>query len=99
MHMGMFDSIMMQVKCPYCGEEIERECQTKDLECILDVFRVGDTVGTDVYNKLTCICDCNSETCWNPSANHGYGMGRFFWIKVKVTDKKIVGEYEIERIQ
>jgi len=40
--MGMFDSIMIDIKCPSCGNEGEKEAQTKELECNLEVWKKGD---------------------------------------------------------
>lgn len=43
--MGMYDSFMLKVKCPKCGDERERECQSKALERSLAVWKKGDAIG------------------------------------------------------
>jgi len=42
--MGLFDSFIARIKCPYCGKEFEAEFQTKALACMLKEWRVGDKV-------------------------------------------------------
>jgi wobble nucleotide-excising tRNase len=88
--MGMFDSIMLNVKCPYCGEEEVRECQTKDLDCYLDVYTLGDKVKT-LDKWLECITDCESEACKLP----GSRLGNFFNLKIRVKECKITNKYKI----
>ena len=63
--MGMFDSIYMNVKCPYCGISCEREIQTKDLDSVLLTLRPGDSIDKD-YQDLTQIegvVECTSIVC------------------------------------
>lgn len=98
--MGMFDSIMMKVKCPYCGGEGERELQTKDLDCLLRVFRKGDFIDPNSMwydrNYLNTISECISKGCLDQKSNGGYGRGKFFYAKVFLDDKNIItGEYEM----
>jgi hypothetical protein len=59
--MGMYDSIYIDVKCPKCGIIKERECQTKELNCILHNYKVDDNIGTEQFNYLDTITDCNCE--------------------------------------
>ena len=64
--MGMFDSIKMDIKCPFCGKITKNmEIQTKDLDCCLEVFRVGELVPKEYSNlkSLSCIGDCTSDSC------------------------------------
>jgi hypothetical protein len=61
--MGMFDSIYLNMKCPYCGKDSEMEAQTKELEQELKVWRKGDHIGTDDYNSLGCTASCHSDEC------------------------------------
>ena len=42
--MGMFDTFIGEVVCPYCGEIHEFEEQTKSYDCTLDNFLIGDYV-------------------------------------------------------
>jgi hypothetical protein len=95
--MGMFDSVIMDMKCPYCGEVSEIEVQTKQLECNMEVWRVGDYV-TDDLNFLTCYGDCTQPECKEYSIKkRGYwsGWGRMFDVKIMLDGGRISGEYEI----
>lgn len=58
--MGLFDSVYLSVPCPACGETRERELQTKDLDCQLRVFRVGDMVFPPTAGEpsLRCVVEC-----------------------------------------
>lgn len=58
--MGMFDSINIDVKCPYCEGKSET-VQTKDLDCVLQTYNVGDKIGEKHRWLDSCeICDsCN----------------------------------------
>jgi len=60
--MGMFDSAYIICRCPNCGKEEERECQTKDTDCMLDVFRPGDFVSKQLrYLDCCATCDCGGK--------------------------------------
>lgn len=61
--MGLFDSIILKTKCPYCKKESEMEFQTKDLENILDVFEKGDSIGAMKFHYLDSIGACQSKDC------------------------------------
>jgi hypothetical protein len=97
--MGMYDSIMMEAKCPFCGEVCEREMQTKDLDSLLNVYRRWDKIDRNRmwYNRnyVTTITECASNACWDKAKNGGYGMGRFFYAKIFLVEGIITGEYEI----
>ena len=95
--MGMFDSINLKIKCPYCGQEDIVEAQTKELECLLHVYSEGDYV-SDQYNYLDCLADCRSKLCVKDEvAERGYksGFGRMFDVRIFIEDGKISGEYKI----
>lgn len=58
--MGLFDSAVLPVACPRCGEVRERELQTKDTDdpC-LRVFKRGEEVPDATHLKwLRCIGEC-----------------------------------------
>ena len=78
--MGMFDSVFIKMKCPHCGEEAEREAQTKDTDCVLNVWRKGSRISTDKYTYLDCIVSCS--------------CGEFFYCKVMLDKGEVTGEYE-----
>jgi hypothetical protein len=95
--MGMFDSVKIEMKCPYCGEVSEIEAQTKELECNLDVWKKGDFV-TDKINYLECLADCVQPKCKEyVTKKNGYwgGFGRMFDVKISLDNGKVSGEYEI----
>ncbi len=90
--MGMFDSIMLNTKCPYCNKETIRECQTKDLECNLSVYNIGDKVKT-TEKWLWSIAECKSENCLVPKT---YGsIGKFFNLEIRVKKGKITDKYKM----
>jgi hypothetical protein len=86
--MGLFDSIYLPLKCPNCGDEGDKELQTKDLWCDLDVYRVGDSIGTIQYRWLDCHAGCRSEACraWEKEKwqgrSVGFGFGWEVWAEI-----------------
>lgn len=93
--MGMYDSIYMNVKCPYCNIEEEQECQTKELDCTLSQFKVGDFVGWDIPNKIEACLICRSQKCKHHQKDIRYnGGGRFFEILIEIRNGKITNNYE-----
>lgn len=93
----MFDSVIIEIKCPYCGEVSETEAQTRQLDCDLEVWKVGDFV-TDKLNYLICIADCIQPKCKEyVTKKNGYwgGFGRKFNVKIVLKDGKVTGEYEV----
>lgn len=96
--MGMFDSIILTMNCPYCFLESNIECQTKELDCYLNVFKQGDYIGTDQYNFLNCIADCQTQQCKEYTINKiGYssGFGRHFYVKVYLHQGIVTGKFKI----
>jgi hypothetical protein len=75
--MGMFDTISLPLKCPNCGDEGEKELQTKDLMCLLSEYRKGDYVGTKRFRWLDCLAGCTSKTClaWEQKKYKGMSNG------------------------
>ena len=95
--MGMYDNVIIEIECPYCGEKSEMDAQTKELDCNLDVWKKGDYV-TDKLNYLDCIADCRSIICKKFQVGvNGYdgGWGRLFYVKILLTDGRVNGDYEI----
>lgn len=93
----MFDSVKIEMECPYCGEVSEMEAQTKELGCDLRVWREGDFV-TDKLNYLDCVADCCQPKCKEyVTDDRGYfgGFGRMFNVKIMLDRGKVSGEYEI----
>jgi hypothetical protein len=56
--MGMYDIIILDVKCPRCGKKELRECQTHDLDDDMMRYEKGDYI-SDQFNYLHCITSCN----------------------------------------
>lgn len=61
--MGMFDYVIADFECPYCGYKIkkeymekeperERAWQTKATACCLDTYRIGDELEFDKNLKI-----------------------------------------------
>ena len=95
--MGMFDSVKIEMKCPYCGEVSEIEAQTKELECDLEVWKKGDFI-TYKLNYLECLADCVQPKCREyVTKKDGYygGFGRMFDVKILLDKGKVSGDYEI----
>jgi hypothetical protein len=97
--MGMFDSIYLEMKCPFCGKISEMEIQTKELDCDLNVWKVGDYIGTDKYNYIDeCSAQCRSDECMDfMLKKQGYrsGFGRSFDVKIFLNEGFVTGAYEI----
>lgn len=96
--MGLFDSIMIDIKCPYCGQTSEMECQTKELKCELNRFHKGDDVDSHKFKFLECIADCRSDECMAESERRsGYrsGFGMTLDVKVKLDNGVVTGSYDI----
>lgn len=90
--MGMFDSIYLNIKCPLCKETSGMKAQTKDLDCYLKEYKLGDFVGTTEYKSLECITKCRSEKCLK---NSNGTFGTFFNLYVFLEDGIINGKYKI----
>lgn len=83
--MGMFDSAYIEVRCPRCGKMEERECQTKDTDCFLEVWKPGDFV-SDQFKWINAITDC---TC--PDGHNNY-----FRVKIFLDEKgNLTENYQI----
>jgi len=99
--MGMFDSLYIQLKCPNCGDEGEKECQTKDLECGLNNYHVGESIGTRQFRWLDVSIRCHSETCqkWQEARDgyrSGFGYGWDGWAEID-EQGRITGRVQTER--
>lgn len=99
--MGMFDRVYLPVKCPNCGDEYDKELQTKDLACNLDAYRKGDSIGTVQFRWLDCHAGCVSTACreWEQikyqGRSNGFGYGWGVWVEVDDAGR-ITGRVEAE---
>lgn len=96
----MFDSIMIDIECPYCNETSLIECQTKELECTLQVWHKEDNIGESTITNLDCIAGCHSKKCMDFKEKYvGYrsGFGRTFFVDVAIYKGVITGEYKITK--
>ncbi|KKN39815.1 hypothetical protein LCGC14_0739270 [marine sediment metagenome] len=87
--MGMYDSFLIDIKCPFCDEVSKMECQTKELSCELIVWQKGDYIGTDQYNYLDCATSCEGKC--KPKDF----MERTFDVSVKFEAGIVTGKYDI----
>ena len=69
--MGLFDSFRPNepLECPFCSKKTMREFQTKSLECMMYVFKVGDSVdyGESLVikdGKVSCYTSCSHCDAW-----------------------------------
>jgi hypothetical protein len=69
--MGMFDSLMVKVVCPYCGADDVVEIQTKDTDAqCLNLYSPGDVVDEDkVLRRLRGTAMCRSPKCKKDAAD------------------------------
>ena len=80
----MFDSAYIMTTCPKCGQVAETECQTKQLDCILDVWHPGDLVDTE-RKSIYCITNCE--------------CGEFFDVIIYLEEGRLTNNYKlIERL-
>jgi len=96
--MGMFDSIYLEMECPYCKKISEMEAQTKHLECELNVYRKGDSLRDYKLDFLFCYSDCKSDGCMEYEFNDmGYrsGFGRAFDVRIFLDNGVVTGDYEV----
>ena len=100
--MGMFDSIYVDIKCPFCGEESSMECQTKDLDCVCKNYQKGDTIPEDVKHLDTRV-QCLSSKCYFVPKKTEMTLSEFsagikrtlFDVRLFIENRTITGKYEI----
>ena len=60
--MGMYDLIELDVSCPTCGNSVINTFQTKDFECLMDMYHPGDKVNCDhSFMRAYTTCDHKRE--------------------------------------
>lgn len=60
--MGMFDSFIVDLVCPDCGEHIN-EIQSKKFDCMLQEFKIGDAVVSDSWVHLYDVAYVEDAYC------------------------------------
>lgn len=92
--MGMYDSIIMRVKCPYCGEEKLHRLQTKSLACELHILSPGDYTG-GYDSPIDVIFECESAPCMQYMRDNNFddSHGRAINMKIDVYDGIISEKY------
>ncbi len=97
--MGFYCTVTLPVRCPFCGTQAERECQTKDLQDIflMEEWRVGDNILAEIPHELRCIAGCGQPSCGTMETFNGksYVQERHFTVVVKLDKGCITGEYEV----
>jgi hypothetical protein len=102
--MGMFDSFILNTKCPYCGEVKDREFQTKDFECELKVWKQGEAFLSKNITIIEGIIyhiigRCNSVKCreyQKEKTGYNSGSGRSFYCDVMIKDQTVNGAINIK---
>lgn len=96
--MGFYCSVTLPVRCPFCGTEEERECQTKELQDIFlfEHWRVGDNILAEIPRELRCIAGCGQPSCGTMDSFNGkpFMRDRYFTVVLKLAAGIITGEYE-----
>jgi hypothetical protein len=92
----MFDSIFLKIKCPFCGQVTERECQTKELACELKRLHIGDNIEEPGIDSLVCITSCDSPLCATPRDVWGVSISeaRSFEVEIETPLGLITGKYK-----
>jgi hypothetical protein len=103
--MGMYDTIVIEnYVCPYCGDNSNKDFQTKDGSCSMDEFRIGELFDYECKLKyVSAIGSCNSFICQLEAAKehvwcYGYygGFSRSFDINIILDDEgKITNDIQL----
>ena len=93
--MGLFDSILLPVKCPFCGE-IVQSGQTKNLSNTLISYKVGDDTKSP-FKSIRVLYVCESMKCRRPYviAGNVYYRGRWFEIELELEKGRLTDKYKI----
>jgi len=63
-NMGLFDSFIAWIKCPYCGKGFDAEFQTKALGCLGERWEIGDKVEVpELEIKEGIVRNCIASHC------------------------------------
>ena len=81
--MGMYDTVILDIKCPHCGVVSENDPQTKELDCSMETWRKGDFV-SDKFNYFEAFCDC-------PKCK------KYFYSTIFLEHGRVSGKYKTEK--
>jgi len=103
----MFDSIYLEIDCPFCNKRHEVEAQTKDLDCEMYVWKPGNHIG-DQHKDVTqlyCTASCDdkyisiSEMNPKPKSLDEFaerrGTKEYFNLILEIKDSIISEKYKI----
>ena len=80
--MGMFDTFWGEYKCPACGNIVKFEEQTKDYECILEDFYLGDYMDRGnrnyFYEFESWCANCHTPHMISLAIRRGQYVGIYF---------------------
>jgi len=104
--MGLYDSIYLKVKCPYCKETSIMEFQTKEGRCGMYSYRKGHKFDKGQFRRVEAYGTCDSLTCQLEAAKEsvwtaGYygGFPRGFDVIIYCDEKgKITGKIKIIKL-
>ena len=102
--MGMFDSFMLEVKCPHCGKVKEREFQTKLFEKRMQCWRKGDRIyveGLCILDMLVLdlATDCMEDACIikKPKRDEFYTERKWINCDVEIKDGIVLGAIGVKK--
>ncbi len=80
--MGRFDTFWGEYKCPVCGNKVKFEEQTKDYNCILEDFYMGDYMdrgNRNYFYEFESSCPkCHTAHNISLAIRRGQFVGVFF---------------------
>lgn len=79
--MGCFDTFVGKIECPYCKEQTRFDEQTKNYECLMQDFKVGDYIdkgNENYFYKFEYPCEhCGEEIIINAAIRRGQLIGYY----------------------
>lgn len=88
----MFDTIRLNIECPYCGEISRMAAQTRDLFCVRREYEVDDKLEEelDEISSVYAIAHCHSPIC-----NGNEGFGKAFPLTINLLRGVVTSNYKI----